>query len=262
MAKRLRNLLIHAATRILPASKGGRVICLHEVSRGDLLDEKLVNLKKKRAVVPLDALIEDPEPAGKVSLTFDDGYASWAEIAAPVLEHHGIPATFFVNSGCVGLEREQAMGYVKNALRRTQNLLLISLEQLKALAANPLFAIGSHTINHVNLKQLDSRDQLHKEICEDRRMLEEFTGREVTFFSYPFGNMDSISEKAISVVAECGFKAAFTYVPKDYHNCHKGRDRFLIGRDGLNLYDDNDLWDAWLSGGYDWIYRIKTLLKR
>ena len=38
-------------------------------------------------------------PARAVCITFDDGYADNAEIALPVLQHYGVPATFFVASG-------------------------------------------------------------------------------------------------------------------------------------------------------------------
>lgn len=38
-------------------------------------------------------------PAGALSITFDDGYADNAEIALPVLQRHGVKATFFVSTG-------------------------------------------------------------------------------------------------------------------------------------------------------------------
>ncbi len=38
-------------------------------------------------------------PPRVACITFDDGYADNAEIALPVLQHYGVPATFFVASG-------------------------------------------------------------------------------------------------------------------------------------------------------------------
>ena len=50
----------------------------------------------------IDALYEGRLGERSVAITFDDGYADNAQIAAPLLREHGMHATFFVASGFLG----------------------------------------------------------------------------------------------------------------------------------------------------------------
>jgi peptidoglycan/xylan/chitin deacetylase (PgdA/CDA1 family) len=56
--------------------------------------------------VSLDEVLADPAgnklPRRPVLVTFDDAYASVAEVALPICSKYGIPATFFVNASLVG----------------------------------------------------------------------------------------------------------------------------------------------------------------
>ena len=53
-----------------------------------------------------DATVNGAIPAGAVAITFDDGYLSALELASPVLEELGLPATFFVGTERLDEARE------------------------------------------------------------------------------------------------------------------------------------------------------------
>lgn len=73
-------------------------------------DEQVQWLRRHRTVLPLTEfarlLREARLPARAVALTADDGYACNALTAAPILEAHRAPATFFVTTGPVTAGRE------------------------------------------------------------------------------------------------------------------------------------------------------------
>jgi len=66
-------------------------------------DQQLRYLTRNFNVLSLSEAIESLRkatlPARAVCITFDDGYADNAEIALPLLEKYGVPATFFVATG-------------------------------------------------------------------------------------------------------------------------------------------------------------------
>ncbi len=67
-------------------------------------------LKKKATLLSMPQLSRflaaGKLPRRSVVITFDDGYRDNLEEAKPELENYEAPATFFVASGCLGMERE------------------------------------------------------------------------------------------------------------------------------------------------------------
>lgn len=105
-------------------------------------------------------------PGGTVvSLTFDDGRAS-QELARRILADHGLPATFYVNSGLVGGPR------------------YLSWQQIDALAATG-HEVGGHTVSHPDLTTV-SAEEVRREVAHDRDELLA-RGYAATTFAYPYG---------------------------------------------------------------------------
>ncbi len=107
---------------------------------------------------------------GLLSITFDDGSASQAQIPIPILAQAGLTATYYINSGLVG----------------TQDYM--NWQQLTTLARAGN-EIGGHTAHHIELPTV-SQAELTAEVNQDRAALAAH-GLHVTDFATPFGAYDN-----------------------------------------------------------------------
>lgn len=178
----------------------------------------LTLLKQRTNVISLDDFF-----AGKLSIkrinvaiTFDDGYKSWITYAIPVLKELGLPATFFVSSGFVGLSKEEEAEFTRSQLFLTLGPRNIT----GGLSANDVrmiveegFGVGGHTLNHSNLLELRDNTHVVKEISEDKSRLEKIAGVEIEYFAYPFGAHDNPKIDLVEVLIKSGYKGAVTTVP-------------------------------------------------
>jgi len=75
------------------------------IHSSDLLEKKILFLKKHFSVVSLEYVLEKIRAGSKftneVVLTFDDGLKNNAEHAYPILKKHNTPATFYVCPGLI-----------------------------------------------------------------------------------------------------------------------------------------------------------------
>lgn len=149
-----------------------------------LFDAQLRRLAAGGAtVVPLQALETRDYPARSVALTFDDGCASDAAFAAPLLRALGMTAAFFVNPARAGQEGR------------------CSWDALRGLAGDG-FRIGSHGLDHTLFDGLDD-DALRRQLTESKRWLESELGRPVDALSLPGGSGGS---RAHRFALEAGYR--------------------------------------------------------
>jgi peptidoglycan/xylan/chitin deacetylase (PgdA/CDA1 family) len=256
----LRNALVRATGAVAAlrgAGPGKRALALHEVPDPARFADFVDRLQAEYELLTLDDWLRGPVgERTQLTLTFDDGYASWHEDLASILAERNLPAVFFVNSGLVGLSGERARDFTRDRLRRSQELRFIGRDQLRELAAHPGFEVGAHTATHADLGPMSDRGAVAAEVDEDKATLEDWVQTDVRWFAYPFGMPQNVSRLARTVVEEAGFAAAFTLIPGWWEV--DGGDRYRIGRDGVDPALPFSLWRAWLRGGYDRLYSLKS----
>lgn len=118
----------------------------------------------------------------------------------------------------------------------------LSSEEVRELSACQLVTIGAHSHCHSILTQLSYED-LRKSIKASKLLLQEWTGRDVPYFSYPNGNYD---EKVIDALKAEGFECSVTTEARAWDRADSV---FTIPRIGIGRYDSMDLFKIKVSGG-------------
>lgn len=257
MKYRWRNKLRDHIIRWLPTPEftGSRVLCFHDIQDKAAFERRMIWLKDNFSVVPLEDCFLPPTKKTKVAITFDDGFASWYTNAAPVLEKHSLPATFFTNSGLVGLTGNAMKNYLKINCYRTESYLkAIALSELQYLAQHPLFTIGGHTKDHFLFTENTDEETLRVQIIKDKIALEKMTNTRLNYFAYPFGQMIHAAPSVQKMVATANYKNAFTIIPGSVKS---SSNPFTIHRDSLELYQSEKIWYKWLHGVYDQLVEKK-----
>ncbi len=85
----------------------------------------------------------------------------------------------------------------------------LTWELLKKLANHPLVTIGSHTVNHLALRKLNS-EQVKEEAAISREIIETRLGCKVAHFCYPFGDKKSADQREFQIITDLKFKTATT----------------------------------------------------
>ncbi len=112
------------------------------------------------------------ETGTPIDITFDDGFASDFEVAAPLLQARGMTATFFV---CAGLLGEPGR---------------LSADQVRRLRDAGM-SIGSHGWAHTNWRTMGDERALHQEVVQARDVLSQtLGGAPVDSVALPYGGYD------------------------------------------------------------------------
>jgi peptidoglycan/xylan/chitin deacetylase (PgdA/CDA1 family) len=87
----------------------------------------------------------------------------------------------------------------------------MTAEQVRALAHDPLFDIGSHTCSHAALARLPSEES-HRELTESRDVLQTLLGAPPALLAYPYGAPGTVSRANARAARSAGYRFAFANV--------------------------------------------------
>lgn len=144
------------------------------------------------------------EKHGKVfGITFDDGYENNLRCALPILKRYGFTSTCYIVANQVG----KTNGWDKE--RGVLQVPLMNAQELQAWI-NAGQEVGSHTLNHANLDELNAAEQAI-EIGESKAQLESLLVQKggVKHFCYPYGGLN---KTAVQHVKAAGYQTATTTV--------------------------------------------------
>ena len=129
----------------------------------------------------------------KIALTFDDGFEECHSVIAPVLDHYGIKAGFFINVNYVESSQEYQTKF--NNRIKTFTKTPMSWAQIIDLHKNG-HVIGSHTLDHYNMSELTVKD-LRCQLEKNKEVLELNLNYVCDYFAWPYGQMNDFPEQAL-----------------------------------------------------------------
>jgi peptidoglycan/xylan/chitin deacetylase (PgdA/CDA1 family) len=152
--------------------------------------------------------VSQPSERRTVAVTFDDAYLSVVELAKPILDAVGFPATVFVptnfpSSAGQPMAWKGIDTWLGGPYER--ELRPLSWEQLGMLA-DAGWEIGSHTCSHPRLTSL-SDEELGRELSDSRSTVAERLGRPCATLAYPYGDHD---ERVLEATRMAGYGLAGT----------------------------------------------------
>lgn len=138
-------------------------------------------------------------PAKSILLTFDDGYANFAEHALPVLIQEKCPATMFLLADKIGQSNDWDSG--------EENDRLLNQDELRSMKGQKLITFGSHGLSHRLHEEL-SETELQAEILDSYTILSKMVGKQfLPVYAYPWGNH---TQTAIQILEKSPYQLAFT----------------------------------------------------
>lgn len=157
-----------------------------------------------------------------LTITFDDAFVGIRRFVQPLFQTLGIPFSIFVPTDYVGqynLWDEGVNGFQRNDL--------LSWDELRDMADDPLITVGSHGCHHISMGKLSEND-FRREASESKRILCERLGKTaISYFAFPYGQKKDIPAFAPRVLQELSYEAALSTLWNRHNTIHE---RYALNR--------------------------------
>lgn len=185
--------------------------------------------------------LKAPLPEKAVVVSFDDGFLSVYENAAPIMEKHGIRGNIYLPTAYIGNDPK-----------------FMTWEQVKQLQGTGTFEMQAHTHDHVDVRMLNM-DSLQTQIALSDALFSEKLGYLPEAFCLPFGTYDRGFFKNIQKTGR------YAYVLGSYYGgISSGKYRGILPRIGISNDDSLEIFQAKLEGRLNWkgpVQRARLMLQ-
>lgn len=143
-------------------------------------------------------------PAKTVVLTFDDGYLSLRQWAAPLLARYDFRATLFLTTDFVG-EADYSAAPADFAQTAPPGDRPLTWPEIRELSATG-WAIEAHSCAHWPHAGLAAA-ALTRELTQSRQLIERELGSPARFYAFPYGSYD---RRTLRALGAAGYRAGFS----------------------------------------------------
>jgi len=206
-----------------------------------------------RTCTPGEAVVLLGSSAGAtertVVITFDDGYCDFYRHAFPVLSQFQFTATMYLPTR-----------YIGQRVRKFKGRECLTWPEVRELQKFGM-SFGSHTVTHPQLRTLE-RNAIERELVDSRKAVEDNTGCAAESFAYPyaFPQADGEFRKMLrGALQAAGYQnGVCTMVGR----VSRHSDSYFLERLPVNNADDDALFQAKLTGAYDWVGWLQSMVKK
>ena len=211
-----------------------------------LFEKQMEVLAASGRVVSLDTALDllRREPSARadpVVVTFDDGTADFGELAVPVLQRLGVPATLYL-----------ATGFVESGRSTTAEGRPMSWQGLRDVISTGLVTVGGHTHTHPRLDRLTVREA-RAELDRSNSLIEDRLGLSPQHFAYPYS---VLARPPVESVVRERFRSAALAGTRP--NPYVRADPFRLQRSPIQTADSMKYFFRKLDGGM----RLEDLLRQ